>query len=204
MYVATIDGRDERLVRAHAPQISFPYGWSADGRWVVGSTQRGPSNPESQVWMAPALAEAGAETQVLTSSTTEDLWNGQLSPDGRWLAFQAVRDADGGSSLWVAPRSGGERRRMGSGDWDDVPRWSPDGRILFFLPRRAGFFNVWGIPFDPQSGQSRGEPFQVTRFERPSRVIPGWFSFHGVSRDRLVLGLADQSGSVWRIENIDR
>ena len=93
---------------------------------------------------------------------------------------------------------------MGWGDWDDVPRWSPDGRILFFLPRRAGFFNGWGIPFDPQSGQSRGEPFQVTRFERPSRVIPGWFSFHGVSRDRLVLGLADQSGSVLRIENIDR
>jgi sugar lactone lactonase YvrE len=40
VYVATIDGRDEHLVRPHVPRISFPYGWSPDGRWVVGTTRR--------------------------------------------------------------------------------------------------------------------------------------------------------------------
>jgi sugar lactone lactonase YvrE len=141
---------------------------------------------------------------VLASSTTESLWQSRLSPDGRWLAFNAVQDAGGGSIVWVTPRSGGEKRRLTSNFWDDAPRWSPDGRILYFLPNRAGFWNVWGVPFDPQSGRVRGAPFPVTRFERPSRTIPDSSFFYGFSRDRLVLGLADRSSNVWMVENIDR
>jgi len=204
VYVATIDGRDERLVRADTPRIGWAFGWSPDGRWVVGTSPRGPSSPESRVWLAPAVPDAGTEAQVLASSTTESLWQSRLSPDGRWLAFNAVQDAGGGSIVWVTPRSGGEKRRLTSNHWDDVPRWSPDGRILYFLPNRAGFWNVWAAPFDPQSGRLRGEPFPVTRFERPSRFIPSTAFFYGLSRDRLVLGLADRSSSVWMAENIDR
>jgi len=33
---------------------------------------------------------------------------------------------------------------------------------------RKGFFNVWGIHFDPVKGKPQGEPFQMTHFDGPS------------------------------------
>src|SRR5207245_534264 len=112
VYAATIDGHDERLVRVDPPRVGLPFGWSPDGRGVAGSSPRGPSSPVSQVWLAPAVPDAGTKTQVLASSTTENLWQSRLSPDGCWLAFNAVQDATGGSIVWVTPRSGGGKRRV--------------------------------------------------------------------------------------------
>ena len=42
--------------------------------------------------------------------------------------------------------------------WADKPRWSPDGRTIYFVSRRVtGFLNVWGIRFD----QTKGEPVKA-------------------------------------------
>src|SRR5207245_4879985 len=92
-YVATIDGRDEHVVHSDALGVGNAFGWSPDGRWVVGTTVRGASSPESRVWLAQAFPEPGKGIQVLASSTTENLWQSRLSPNGRWLLFLAGRDA---------------------------------------------------------------------------------------------------------------
>jgi WD40 repeat protein len=59
-------------------------------------------------------------------------------------------------------------------NWDDKPRWSPDGRTIYFLSGRGGFFNVWGIHFDPDAGEPVGQPFQVSKFESPRLMVPRW------------------------------
>ena len=49
--------------------------------------------------------------------------------------------------------------------WDDKPRWSPDGRLIYFVAGRGGFFNVWGVGFlDAAKGKPVGKPFAVTSF----------------------------------------
>ena len=200
-YVATIDGRDEHLVHAG---VGIPYGWSPDGRWVVGTSPRGLSSPESHIWMAPAFSD-GRQIQVLASSTKENLWESRISPDGRWLVFLVSSDIPSSSTVWVTPRAGGERTRLTSGPEDTKPRWSPDGRMLYFLSHRAGFWNVWGLAFEPQSDRPGTAPFQVTHFEQPSRTMPDLFaSFHGMSRNRLFISLSVRSSNVWMVENIDR
>jgi Tol biopolymer transport system component len=72
--------------------------------------------------------------------------NPAVSPDGRYLLFQAYRDIDavGGEDLYVAERTDfgwGPARLLpepiNSPENDGYPRFSPDGRYLFFASDRA-------------------------------------------------------------------
>jgi hypothetical protein len=71
------------------------------------------------------------------------------------------------------PAAGGPWTLISKGKpWDDKPNWSPDGKTIYFVSARSGFFNVWGIRFDSTKGKPVGEAFRVTAFENPSLMIP--------------------------------
>ncbi len=53
-----------------------------------------------------------------------------LSPDGRWLAY--VSDESGAPAVYVRPFPGPAARYLVSADGGSEPRWSPDGRRLFY------------------------------------------------------------------------
>src|SRR5256714_141399 len=76
----------------------------------------------------------------------------QLSPDGRQVAFvQRETDMDankGRTSLWLldlAPGTAAPRRLTNVKANDSSPRWSPDGRTLYFLSTRSGSSQVWRL-----------------------------------------------------------
>jgi dipeptidyl aminopeptidase/acylaminoacyl peptidase len=62
----------------------------------------------------------------------------QLSPDGRWVAYQiTVPDVAANrnrTQVYLVPASGGEPKQLTSGAASaSTPRWSPDGRRLAFV-----------------------------------------------------------------------
>jgi dipeptidyl aminopeptidase/acylaminoacyl peptidase len=75
----------------------------------------------------------------------------QVSPDGRYLVF-VQRDTDlganrGRTTLWLLALAAGARPQQlteASGG-DSSPRWSPDGRTLYFLSTRSGSQQVWRV-----------------------------------------------------------
>ena len=76
----------------------------------------------------------------------------QLSPDGRQVAFvQRETDLDankGRTSLWLldlTPGTAQARRLTDVKASDSSPRWSPDGRTLYFLSTRSGSSQVWRL-----------------------------------------------------------
>jgi len=78
--------------------------------------------------------------------------------------------------------------------------------MIYFVSNRGGFFNVWGIRFDPVAGKPVGEPFRVTAFESPGQMVLPNVQRKEISlaADRLVLPIMEVSGSIWILENVDR
>jgi dipeptidyl aminopeptidase/acylaminoacyl peptidase len=83
-----------------------------------------------------------------------------MSPSGDRVAFSVttVREAENKrhSEIWVVPTAGGQPQRFTSpGTESTAPRWSPDGRYLFFTSSRpGGKGNAWAIRMDQPSGEA--------------------------------------------------
>ncbi|MBN2450621.1 MAG: PD40 domain-containing protein [Lentisphaeria bacterium] len=60
------------------------------------------------------------------------------SPDGRWLAVEAV-DSDWNADIWLTPAdgSGAPFNLSRHPDWDHGPQWSADGAMLAFIGLRG-------------------------------------------------------------------
>jgi hypothetical protein len=83
---------------------------------------------------------------------------------------------------------------------------SPYGRTIYFLRDQGSFFNVWGIRFDPDTGNTVGDPFRVTALDSPGLRIPGYMGNVeiSISRKNLVVSVGQLSGSIWVLDNVDR
>jgi len=185
------------------------YDWSPDGKSLLISQASADSREE--VWLLPVASAPHAETaaQKIVSDPGYDLWQAHFSPNGRWIVFEAFTNSPKAaeSALYVVPAAGGSWTRITEGKpWDDKPRWSPDGKTIYFVSSRGGYFNVWGIRFDPAKGKPVGEPFRVSTFESPSLKIPRGISPVALSltQDKLVLTLQELSGGIWVLDNVDR
>ncbi len=86
-----------------------------------------------------------------------------LSPDGKWVAY-TLRDTDyeanrGRTDVWIVDAQGANaaRRLTAHPDSDNSPRFSRDGKTVYFLSTRSGANQVWRIDL------GGGEAEQVTK-----------------------------------------
>ncbi|HEX6941085.1 MAG TPA: S9 family peptidase [Longimicrobiales bacterium] len=83
-----------------------------------------------------------------------------LSPDGKLVAFTVttVKEKENRRhrEVWIAPVDGGEPYRVTSpGTESSDPRWSPDGKYLFFTSRReGGEGSTWALRMDRPAGEA--------------------------------------------------
>jgi Tol biopolymer transport system component/DNA-binding winged helix-turn-helix (wHTH) protein len=204
------DRGEEPLTNA-SPLGMFVFDWSRDGKSLLLSWDN-PEGHQSEIWEMPATgsdAEAKAR-KLIACDTKTQLWQSRYSPDGRWILFEAELNKSNGhqSKIYVTPADGGGQwTQITEGKhWDDKPRWSPDGRIIYYVSERKGFFNVWGIHFDSVKGKPEGEPFQVTTFDNPKLMVADVMPTVGLSltEDKLIVTVAQRSGSIWLLDNVDR
>ena len=206
-----VSGGDEQVLTSPLNAvIDIPCDWTHDGKWILASTDRRTPKRNSLVLFPIADApHAEMGLRMLVSHSDYNLWDGRFSPDERWVCFSAMSLGESGvATLHVISREGSEWVRITEGNaLERHPRWSPDGRTIYFVSNRTGFFNVWGIGFDPSAGKPLGQPFQVTNFESPSKLMASNMSFPNqisVAKNRLALSFAEFSGSIWILDNVDR
>jgi Tol biopolymer transport system component/DNA-binding winged helix-turn-helix (wHTH) protein len=205
----TLDGSDEQVVTSPMQGRQSLTDWTPDGNWFLASSDwRTPGRVALCLFPLDAAPTAETQMRVIASHPEYNLWQGHFSPNGRWISFNAFKATDPAvSTVYVVSASGGPWIRISEGQyWDDKPRWSPDGKAIYFLSNRTGFFNVWKVRFDPTSGKPLDQPARVTAFENPTQMImPNIVSMEmAVAYDRLILPMMETSGGIWILENVDR
>jgi len=222
-YIRDLPNRDQLMIWSSRTRTEEPlttpsetyreaWDWSPDGKWLLISQGDG-DPPRAALRLLPVCARPQGETQSrkITSNSDYFLFQGQFSPDGRWIVFEAVRASPTPSAqsiIFVMPAAGGPWTRISAEGvhWDDKPRWSPDGKTIYFVSGSGGFFNVWGIRFDASRGKPLGKPFRVTNFVDPALMLPDQTTKIDLSitQDQLALPLEDLSGSIWILDNVGR
>ena len=89
---------------------------------------------------------------------------GTFSPDGRRVAY--VSDESGRKEVFVASFPDPSQRIRISSDGGTQPRWSRDGRELFFVSKGETFM---AVPFDPATGTPTAPPARL--FDAPISYV---------------------------------
>jgi Tol biopolymer transport system component len=118
-------GTEEPVLEGQAP-IKIATDVSSDGRFLMYFSVD--AKTSTDLWVLPLMENAKPFPFLKMSSA--EVW-GQFSPDGRWVAYQSfesgqweihVRPFPGPGGQWPVSTSGGA-----------YPRWSHDGKGLYFL-----------------------------------------------------------------------
>jgi Tol biopolymer transport system component len=125
------------------PEITFvtPLDWSPDGRTVV--VRLGRADRTARLALVSTASDQLSELKSID-------WQGPIeaafSPDGRFIAYDAVADEKTGQRdiLLLSTDATREERVVQSPFSDVVAGWSPDGRLLLFLSNRSGANAVFG------------------------------------------------------------
>ena len=122
------DGAGSDRLLARLDRIVQEVAWSPDGQWLVLRTDNGAAGAGDLI----GVRTSGDTTPVsLVASPFTEL-HPAVSPDGRWLAY--CSNESGRNEIYVRPfpNTDGGRWQVSSGTGNE-PRWSGDGRELFYL-----------------------------------------------------------------------
>jgi serine/threonine-protein kinase len=134
--VHNADGSGSDRVLAHYDRQLQEVTWSPDGQWIVGRTDNSTAGAGDLV--AIPVDARGRPVPVASTPFTEI--NPAVSPDGHWLAY--VSNETGTQEVYIKafPDSTAPEHQISS-HGGTAPRWSPDGRTIYFITgsgREAG------------------------------------------------------------------
>ena len=165
-------------VRAAAkPELLFqddsaktPSDWSRDGRYLIYTAASGKG---WQIWyLEDPLNRSGRRGAVALETGGELQSHGQLSPDGRWLAYTAA--ATDSATVYVRPFPSGPGRWKisGGGAANMEPRWRSDGKELFYLEGISPMRRVMAVAIaaSPRGEFQAGTPRKLFEFRGTSYV----------------------------------
>ncbi len=134
---------------------------------------------------SPALAQQPRAFQPGDWYRVTTLSSPALSPDGRLVAVTVttVDESENRrhSEIWIVPAAGGEPVRYTSPSTESSnPRFSHDGKLLFFTSQRpGGSGNTWALRMD----RPGGEAFQVNDYPSGSMPADGRFAIYTAPAD---------------------
>jgi Tol biopolymer transport system component len=185
IYERTLSGSDEeRLLAAAAPSSSpaagpapraerfieagskFLTAWSPDGRFIAfnGSTR----DTAEDMWML-SVADGAATALLRTPASERDT---AFSPDGRWIAY--LSSESGGPEVYVRSYGGPGGKWQVSTGGGIQPRWSRDGRELFYL---ATGFRLTAVPVRTGAAFEKGTPRELFQVSTRRTNIPQFDPF---------------------------
>lgn len=149
IYWAPADGsgKAELLVPS---VVAWPDGWTPDGKTLLYE-----SIGTAHIW-AVTLPSGGGDgkPRMLSEPSAFNESAAQVSPDGRWMAY--VSDESGKNQVYVRPFPGPGGKVPISIEAGDGPRWSADGREIFYFDTARN--QVMAVAIEGSTSIHAGQP----------------------------------------------
>ena len=133
----------------------IPNSWSPDNRQLLCALQTATQNSRSFLVLVPIAG--GTPTQFLPGEASQS--NGQISADGKWVAYASNESGEWEIYVTTFPSAAGKWQISRGGGTE--PRWRGDGKEIFYLGPTG---MLMAVPVDAGGTFSSGEPtalFQV-------------------------------------------
>lgn len=139
IYARRVSGGAEEMLLQAGTSGRAVSDWTRDGQWLV-YTDNDPKTG-SDIWLLAKPSTPGAgQTPLAWLRTPAMESQGQVSPDGRWLAYWS--DESGRFQIYVRPFTGTapapDTKWAVSGVSGREPRWRGDGKELYWMEAIAG------------------------------------------------------------------
>jgi serine/threonine protein kinase/Tol biopolymer transport system component len=143
LYEKNADGSGEERLVLRSDRDKVPTNWSRDGRFLL--FQVLDPNTQDDLWILPL---EGDRQPFLFLGRTDPQRQGQFSPDQRWIAYSEVAAVD--INVFVRPFTPDSRPAaaatgavwMISTNGGATPRWSADGKRLFYVASNSDLMAV--------------------------------------------------------------
>jgi Tol biopolymer transport system component len=175
IYLKPADGSGEERLISDVPGV--PTDWSADGQLLLFTSTT--AKTRGDIWAVTNPESAsGPTTSTPLLATSSNEFHGQLSPDGRWLAYTSDESNGSGDSVYVRPfpadgrhDAAGARWLVSGAEFGRFPRWRSDGKQLFYTT--VTNFSVMAADVDTSRGFRTGTPRRLVGVPPP--LVPvGW------------------------------
>ena len=135
IYIKNVNGgKEEILLQGTNPQA--PSDWSRDDHWLVYTENNPKTGADIWLLLDPSKPSADRKSVKLLGESFNES-QGQISPDGKWLAYYSDESDTGQIYLrpfnGISPASETKWQLSTSGVASLEPRWSADGKELFYL-----------------------------------------------------------------------
>ncbi len=123
-----VGGNGAEEILASSSKLIAPWDWSTDGRYLV----YGDGDLQTSGGLMRVLPLSTQEQQFVYAPEENRALHAHVSPNGRWLTFSS--NVAGRREVYVGsfPKPGAKMQISNQGG--SLPRWSADGKRLFFLP----------------------------------------------------------------------
>lgn len=154
IYVAAVDGTGEAQKITDQDTLKNSMSWSPNSKelaFTASDNKLRKYNFDSK------------QTTDLTSSNYGNISAPVWSPDGKWIAY-SKSDETRNSDIYLLPSAGGEEHKVTFDSFSEVsPRFSADGKKLYFVRNEGGGFGGGG------GGDRSGTQIYVIALERQDK-----------------------------------
>jgi serine/threonine protein kinase len=144
IYERAANGAGPHALLLQSPDAKYPTDWTPDGRGIVFHTYSKETGSDIRV------LSSGGSSSIALVQTRFDEMQGQLSKDGKWLAYTSLESGE--AEVYIRSVTDPSQRWQVSsgGGWD--PRWRDDTRELFSISA-DGFLSVVGFAGAPSAAR---------------------------------------------------
>jgi Tol biopolymer transport system component len=194
-----------RLTLAEAGEEHIPESWSADGTLLYSITTSG----TARLWTLPvrigrvntkssnvsAIDPAAGKPLPFGTETSREPMNATFSPDSKAVAYTRTDKGETAVCVELFPSRGSTCLPTSVGEFPRHPRWSADGKRLFYVPRPGDFASV-EVVLEPEVHFGKPEPIP---YHPILLEAPGFRTPYDINKDGQLVGLIPMGQAEFRM-----